>query len=143
MKELKTLIVHRLVKSEDLNHHGTLFAGRIAEWFIESGFIAAANYVKPQHLVCLNLYGMEFLKPVRGGEIVCFSSKVVYAGRTSLITYIKVTKVEKAETVVDGFISFINVNEHTKPHAHKIVITPETKEDIRLNEEAKKLKRCV
>jgi hypothetical protein len=29
----------RLVKSEDLNHHGTLFAGRTAEWFVESGFL--------------------------------------------------------------------------------------------------------
>ena len=32
----------RLVKSEDLNHHGTLFAGRTAEWFVEAGFVSAA-----------------------------------------------------------------------------------------------------
>ena len=28
---------YHLVKSEDLNHHGTLYAGRNAEWFVESG----------------------------------------------------------------------------------------------------------
>ena len=28
--------ISRLVKSEDLNHHGTLFAGRGAEWFVEA-----------------------------------------------------------------------------------------------------------
>ena len=39
---MKTFVTHRLVKGEDLNHHGTLFAGRSAEWFVESGFIAAA-----------------------------------------------------------------------------------------------------
>jgi len=34
-----TMVTMRLVKSEDLNHHGTLFAGRTAEWFVESGRI--------------------------------------------------------------------------------------------------------
>ena len=43
----------RLVKSNDLNHHGTLFAGRTAEWFVESGFIAAAGVLDPKNLVCL------------------------------------------------------------------------------------------
>ena len=38
--EPKTFITHHLVRSEDLNHHGTLFAGRSSEWFIEAGFIA-------------------------------------------------------------------------------------------------------
>ncbi len=34
----KNLIVtNRFVKSEDLNHHGTLFAGRTSEWFVETG----------------------------------------------------------------------------------------------------------
>ena len=32
---------YHLVKGEDLNHHGRLYAGRNAEWFVESGFIAA------------------------------------------------------------------------------------------------------
>ena len=33
----QTLVTNRFVKGEDLNHHGTLFAGRAAEWFVESG----------------------------------------------------------------------------------------------------------
>lgn len=32
MKEFK---ISHLIKSEDLNHHGTLFAGRTAEWLVE------------------------------------------------------------------------------------------------------------
>jgi len=55
--ETKTL---RLVKSEDLNHHGTLFAGRTAEWFVESGFIAAASILDPKTIVCLKIHGMYF-----------------------------------------------------------------------------------
>ena len=33
MKEYK---ISHLIKSEDLNHHGTLFAGRTAEWLVEA-----------------------------------------------------------------------------------------------------------
>ncbi|MFB3926434.1 MAG: acyl-CoA thioesterase, partial [Syntrophales bacterium] len=40
---MKTYIIHRQVKGQDLNHHGTLFAGRGAEWFVEAGLIAAAS----------------------------------------------------------------------------------------------------
>ena len=39
MKQYETL---HLVKQEDLNHHGTLFAARAAAWVVESGFAAAA-----------------------------------------------------------------------------------------------------
>jgi len=41
---METLTIYHLIKSEDLNHHGTLFAGRGAEWMVEAGFVAAANF---------------------------------------------------------------------------------------------------
>lgn len=39
---MKVFKISHLVKSEDLNHHGTLFAGRTAEWLVEAGFVTAA-----------------------------------------------------------------------------------------------------
>ena len=36
---MKNYYTTRLVKSEDLNHHGTLFAGRMSEWFVEEARI--------------------------------------------------------------------------------------------------------
>ena len=62
--ELKTHSICRLVKSEDLNHHGTLFAGKTAMWFVESGFIAAASLTHPENIVCVNIHGMLFTRPV-------------------------------------------------------------------------------
>lgn len=138
--EPKTVYTTRLVKSEDLNHHGTLFAGRTAEWFVESGFIAAASIVNPKGIVCLKIHGMYFTKPVRPGQIVKFTSKVVYAGKSSLIAYVQVTKEGLDEHFVSGFITFIYVNEETRPTAHNIEITPKTMEDIDLYERAKNLK---
>lgn len=66
----------RFVKSEDLNHHGTLFAGRTAEWFVESGFIAAASISDPKAVVCLKVHGMLFTKPVKPGEFSVFCQKL-------------------------------------------------------------------
>jgi len=129
-----------LVKSEDLNHHGTLFAGRSAEWFVESGFVAASAYLPPNNVVCLKVHGMSFLRPVRLGQTVCFSSKVIYAGNTSLRVYIKVTVAGKEEnTYVEGFTTFIHVDEKTIPASHGLKIIPETEEEKRLAEIAKNL----
>ena len=42
---IKTYVIHRHVKGQDLNHHGTLFAGRGAEWFEYSrhGFLKGCS----------------------------------------------------------------------------------------------------
>ena len=130
----------RLVKSEDLNHHGTLFAGRTAEWFVESGFIAAASLLNPQNIVCLKIHGMFFTKPAVSGDVLKFSSKVVYTGRTSITSYVQVVKNGADTPLVDGFVTFIHVDEKTKPSPHFLEINPVTDEDKDLNETAKNLR---
>ena len=130
----------RLVKSEDLNHHGTLFAGRSAEWFVEAGFIAAAHYLKPEKIVCVKIHGLLFIKPVQRGEIINFISRPAFAGNTSIIVYIKMLAGENKDTVVDGFITFVNVENTGLPAAHNIKLVIESPEEIRLNEIAKKLR---
>jgi acyl-CoA hydrolase len=131
----------RLIKSEDLNHHGTLFAGRTAEWFVESGFISAASIVDPKQIVCVKIHGMYFSEPVRPGQIVKFTSKVIYSGTTSFISFVDVKKSGSEEPFVSGFITFIYVNDQSKPTPHGIEIRPVTDEDKKLNEWAKNLKK--
>jgi acyl-CoA hydrolase len=133
-----TSMIQHLVKSEDLNHHRTLYAGRTAEWFVETGFVAAANLLPPQQIVCLKIHGMEFLHPVHPGEIACFEGQIVYAGRSSLIAYVCM-KV-KDRQIVEGFITFINVDESGNAMPHGIVIEPQTPEDQELYQRAKQLK---
>lgn len=133
-------VTMRLIKSEDLNHHGTLFAGRTAEWFVESGFIAAASLLNPQNIVCLKIHGMFFTKPARSGDVLKFSSKVVFAGKTSLTSYVHVEKNGADKLLVDGFVTFIHVDEATRSSPHFLVINPETEEDRNLYETAKNLR---
>jgi acyl-CoA hydrolase len=129
----------RLVKSEDLNHHQTLFAGRGAEWFVESGFIAAASYLPPERIVCVSIHGMRFRLPVRPGQIARFSSRIVLTGRTSLTAYVRVTLLGKDDLVVDGFVTFVHVDEHTRPEPHGISLDPATDEERALRRRAESI----
>ncbi len=129
--------VQHLVKSEDLNHHRTLYAGRLAEWFIEAGFIAASYLIAPENIICLKVHGLEFLRPVHAGEIATFTGKIVYTGKSSLIAYVHVEVYGKR--VVDGFLTFINVDEHGKAIPHGLSLNPVTEEEQALYEKAKAL----
>ena len=138
--KLRTHSLCRLVKSEDLNHHGTLFAGKTAMWFVESGFIAVASLTHPEKIVCLNIHGMLFKKPIANGHVVRFESKVVLAGRTRLVSYVKVLGNRDEELLLDGFISFIHVDMQGKPVPHGIVIEPTDPEDKALQDKARNLR---
>jgi acyl-CoA hydrolase len=139
MVQPTVITTHRLVKSSDLNHHGTLYAGRTAEWFVEAGFIAAASLTSPDSTVCLKIHGMEFRRPVQSGEIVRFESKVVDAGRTSLTVCVRVFA--QGQQMVQGFLTFVHVDAEGKPSPHDLVISPVTPEDLALQETARQLKK--
>ena len=135
--KLKTHSICRLVKNEDLNHHGTLFAGKTAMWFVESGFIAASSLTHPENIVCVNIHGMLFKKPVKNGHVIRFESKIVLAGKTRLVSYVRVVDNNNEEFFLDGFISFVHVDSKGKALPHKIIINPTDTEDIVLQERAK------
>jgi acyl-CoA hydrolase len=127
-------ISNHLVKSEDLNHHGTLYAGRNAEWFVESGFIAAARLLSPESILCLKIHGMTFTHPVKCGDIATYHSKIIYTGKSSLLAFVEMSVND--HLVVRGFITFIHVDQDSKPVPHGIQIDPITEEDNELQKEA-------
>lgn len=134
---MKTFVTNRLVKSEDLNHHGTLFAGRAAEWFVESAFIAVGSILPSDSIVCKKIHGLTFLKPVKPGQIVCLNSCIAFAGRSSIRVYVKVNVIRQTEELfVEGFVTFIHVNENTEPIPHNLKIVPQTDEEKEIYEKA-------
>lgn len=135
--EMMPIITHHFVKNEDLNHHGTLFAGRAASWFVESGLMAVAEYLPAENVVCVNVHGMNFKQPVPLGRTARLTSKVVYAGKTSLITNIDMSV--NGTSVVNGFITFANVGPDGHAIPHGIEVKPDNEEDNALHEQAKGL----
>lgn len=133
---------YKLVKSEDLNHHGTLFAGRMSEWFVESCFISVANeYKNPENIVCLKVHEIKFMAPVKKGEIINIKSKIVSVGNTSIMAYGKVTRNDSEDILVEGFLTFVCVDEHGVKMKHNLSIDePTTEEDIALLAKVNELK---
>ena len=134
--------ISHLVKSEDLNHHGTLFAGRSAEWLVESAFVAAASqHGRPQDVLCVNIHGFTFKKPVNKGDIITFLSKVAKVGKTSITVYVKAMSEIHGTTHVDGFLTFVCVEPDTKgKRMHGIVLDdPVDEEEKEIRERAKLL----
>jgi acyl-CoA hydrolase len=136
--KIKTYTTHHLVKQGDLNHHGTLYAGRSADWFVESGFIAAASVAKPENIVCLKIHGMTFLKPAQRGDILCCESRVILAGKTSLMVHVQIAN--GSEILLQGFLTFIHVGRDGKPLPHGIELEYSNDEEISLMKEAERIK---
>jgi acyl-CoA hydrolase len=135
--KMQTMTVHHLVKGEDLNHHHTLYAGRGAEWLVEAGFIAASSLLPAEYVLCLKINGMVFSRPVSPGEVVKFESRIVLTGRSRLVAYIKATT--KDEPTVDGFITFVYIDDEGRSRPHGITIEAETEEEIEIQKRASML----
>lgn len=137
---IKKIVNYKMIKSEDLNHHGTLFAGRCSEWFVESAFITAGSRLDPKHIVCLKVHGLEFLHPMRLGSILGFESRIVHAGHSTMTVYTQVYDMKNEDQkVLDGFVTFCNVDDNSRPTPHGITIELETQEEKDLNAKAAEL----
>lgn len=137
----RILTTSRLIKSEELNHHGTLFAGRLSEWFVEASFSAAAMAVRnPDQIVCLKLHGLTFKKPAKKGELLQLQSQVVAHGTTSITVHCKAMSGISEEVYLDGFVTFVSVDDEGKKMPHHLNLTYDTPELTDLNEQAKTLK---
>ena len=134
MKIYETL---HLVKGEDLNHHGTLFAARAAAWLVEAGFAAAAcEHGDTDEIVLLQ--NMSFSRPVKKGSVVKFESRVVYAGSSSLMVAVTAKDAMNGELAIEGYITFVTIDKDTKKKKQHSVVLDEAldTEELQLREKA-------
>jgi len=112
-----------LVKPEDLNHHGTLFAGQIAKWLVEAGVITAARLVgKPEDVVCVKINGLTFKRPINNGDLLEIRSKIANLGVTSITVYSEVIRRQDNITMVSNYITFVTVDRMNKPYKHGFIL---------------------
>jgi acyl-CoA hydrolase len=123
---LKETVISHLVKPEDLQHHGTLFAGRMAEWLVETCFIAASRFVgRPEDIVCVRVHGMTFEKPINNGDIAEIKARVAYVGTTSITVKGQAFTVHSDVPVVSAMVTFVTVDKHGSPYAHGLSLPQE------------------
>ncbi len=136
---MKIYETSHLVKGEDLNHHGTLFAAKAAAWLVEAAFVAAGCAYGKNEIVCRNLHQMSFTKPVKPGTILKLSSRVVYAGRTSFMVTVTAADAFMEEKAFEGTVTFVTVDEQTgRKTEHGIVLDKAVDEEEQRQREAAK-----
>ncbi len=139
---MKEFTKSHLVKSAELNHHGTLFAGKSAEWLVESAFIVAAvEHGRPQDVLCINVHGFIFKEPAKSGDIFTIKSRIAKLGTTSITVYVEgFCEIEKVKNV-EGFVTFVCLEPDTKvKRAHGLVLDePSSEAEKIIREKALKL----
>ena len=112
-------IISHLVKQEHLQHHGTLFAGQMAEWMVETCFIAACRFVgKPEDVVCAQVHGLQFMKPINNGDIIEIKARIALVGTSSMTVYGQACCADDKAPRVLGMATFVTVDKLGKPYAH-------------------------
>ena len=118
-EDMLELTIPHLVKPEDLNHHGTLFAGQMARWLIEAGLILSSRLTgKPEDIVCVQLNAMTFKKPVNNGDLIEIRSMISYLGSTSMMVYSRVLRKQETSPLITNNATFVTVGKDGRPYKH-------------------------
>ncbi len=139
---LRETMISHLVKPEDLQHHGTLFAGQMAKWFVEACFVAATRlHGRPKDIVCVQVHNLHFAKPANNGDIIEIRSNVAFTGSTSITVHGEVFINEDETPAISGFVTYVTVDSDGKPYKHGLSLPAEYIERNRkIYNEAKKIR---
>lgn len=122
---MESMVLH-LVRPEDLNHHGTLFAGQMAKWLIEAGLMTVSRLVgKPDDVVCVQLNSLTFTRPINNGDLIEIRTRVAHLGFTSISVCSEVFRKQDEVPLVSNFATFVTVNKLNKPYKHGLKLTKE------------------
>jgi len=117
---LSTVENHQLVLPSHTNALGTIFGGTIMSWIDIAAAICAQKH-SGEVCVTASVDALNFLNPVRLGNMVHLRAKVVFTGRSSMMVAVKVTaqelRSEKEVPCVDALLTFVAVDALGKPIA--------------------------
>lgn len=122
----RTISTHQLVKSEDLNHHQTLYAGRCVEWCVQAAYVCAENcFDEPRPLVFMSIRSLSMRAPARIGDIVRLTGTLDYVGDSTIGVRVDATTLQPrhAPTIVaTGTFLFCTVDEKGRAQAHGLPV---------------------
>ena len=77
------LISTHYVMAKQVGYHGNLFGGTMLAWLDESAVAFACQVCETPRMVTVSMDKVQFLKPVRPGQIIRIYGDVVAFGKTS------------------------------------------------------------
>src|SRR3989454_7315569 len=116
-----------MVFPEHAGAPGQIHGGRMMQWITEAGTMAAARMARGQ-VVLGAMDDIDFLHPVKVGEIAILRAQVEYIGRSSLEVGVRVwaENVDTGERAVtlNSHLVFVSVDAHERPRPVGVRIEP-------------------
>jgi len=107
-----------LILPNDANVLGNVLGGRVMHWIDLAAAVAAHRHCKA---VCVTaaIEGLSFLNPIKVGQLAHLEAKVVYTGKTSLVTKV-IVRAEDMDTgewkkTSEAYLTFVNLGTNGKP----------------------------
>jgi acyl-CoA hydrolase len=118
---------------------GQIHGGRMMQWIAACGTVAASRVARG-HVALGAMDDIDFIHPVRVGEIAVLRAQVEYVGRCSLEVGVKVYAEQPATgeraLTLSSHLVFVKVDEDVKPQAVPSRIVPRGADEARLFAEA-------
>lgn len=106
------------VLPQNTNPHGTMFGGDVLALMDKTAAIAALRFCR-QPVVTASTERIDFRTPIRLGDIIEASARVIHTGRTSLIVRIDIYAErpysDEREHCTSGYYTFVSIDEHGQP----------------------------
>ncbi|HET7207806.1 MAG TPA: acyl-CoA thioesterase [Terriglobales bacterium] len=127
-----------IVLPNDANPLGALLGGRLMHWIDLAGALAAHRHSR-HYVVTASIDHLDFLFPVRVGDLVILRSSVNRVFRTSMEVGVKVWVenyiADASHHVSSAYLTFVAVDREGR-HLPVPAVVPETEEERRRYEDA-------
>lgn len=119
-------LVH-LVLPEHGNIHGNLFGGRMMYWIVSAATLPALRLARGQVLLG-SMDDLDFLAPVRVGDLVILRSQIEYVGRSSMEVAVDVEaenpRTGERRRATSAHLAMVAVDDQGRPRPVGEAITP-------------------
>ena len=113
------IATRRFVRPEFMNYHETLFAGDIAKWMTEAGFIGVAKTLgRTDHIVFVAMKELNVRKEISGGSVLEMQYEVVKLGTTSIVLRVEGVDLISRQVHCEGEFVFVTIDEDGKKTPH-------------------------
>jgi acyl-CoA hydrolase len=121
----------RLVLPPDTNHLGSIFGGKVLAYIDEIAAISAMKHSRST-VVTASIDSVNFLSPVKAGDILTLESFVTGTGNTSMEVYVRVhrenLKTSEQTLTTTSFLTMVAVDEDGNPKPVPKVV-PQSEEE--------------
>jgi len=118
----------------DLNHSGTVFGGWIMSKMDKAASIAVEDIVN-SGAVTVSVTDLNFLKPIRNGDIVTIYTEIIKIGNTSIQINVEVMvrckESHEEYSVTNAIFTFVTLDEDRKSINVRDVIRDDINDDVK------------